>query len=363
MAKKTPLYDVHVKTGAKMVSFCGWAMPLHYGSQINEHHAVRKQAGVFDVSHMSAVDILGPGVREYLRHLLANDVDKLTGRGKSLYSCMLNHHGGVIDDCIVYFLNVNHYRIVLNAANAETDLTWMNQQAEGFGIGLQQRSDLAILAVQGPKAIEKTKEVLPAHQMDAASTLQRFECVLSDGWFIARTGYTGEDGFEIIVPNNKVERLWDALVGNGVVPCGLGARDTLRLEAGLNLHGNDMNASTTPLVSNLAWTVAWKPEDRLFIGRPALELQKSQGIKQQLVGLVLQAPGILRHAQKVFVNDSNEPNGEVTSGGFSPTLDASIALARIPLTEDKQCDVLIRNKRLPAHIIKPPFVKNGQKNF
>lgn len=361
MNKKTPLYDVHVKAGAKMVNFCGWDMPLHYGSQINEHQMVRQYSGVFDVSHMVTVDILGPGTRDYLRHLLANDVDKLPGRGKSLYSCMLNHHGGIVDDCLVYFLDVNHYRMVVNAANGITDLAWLNQQAEGFSIGLHQRSDLAMLAIQGPKAIEKVKQVLTPSQMDAAATLQHFECVLIDDWFIARTGYTGEDGFEMIVPSQDVVSLWQALIAKNISPCGLGARDTLRLEAGLNLYGNDMNANTTPLVSNLSWTVAWQPQDRLFVGRASLELQKSQGIKQQLVGLILQVPGILRRHQKVFVEEGGE--GEVTSGGFSPTLKCSIALARVPITSATHCEVLIRNKRLPVKIIKPPFVKHAYQSL
>jgi aminomethyltransferase len=360
MNKKTPLYDSHVKAGAKMISFFGWDMPLHYGSQIDEHHCIRQSVGVFDVSHMVTIDILGPGARDYLRYVLANDVDKLKGLGKSLYSCILNHHGGIIDDCLVYFLEVNHYRMVVNAANGYADLTWLNAQTEGFSVGLHQRNDLAILAIQGPEAIEKTKQVLNPCRMDAVATLQRFECVLVDEWLIARTGYTGEDGFEIILPHKDSIALWKALMKKGVKPCGLGARDTLRLEAGLNLHGQDMDVNTTPLVANLAWTVAWEPRDRLFIGRASLELQKSQGVKQQLVGLVLQAPGVLRQHQKVALAGGQE--GEITSGSFSPTLHCAIAFARIPATEATKCEVLIRQKRLPAKIVKPPFVKNGKKN-
>lgn len=358
MAKKTPLYQEHVSAGAKIVEFGGWDMPVNYGSQIEEHHKVRQDAGVFDVSHMTIVDILGTGARDYLRHLLANNVDRLKGRGKAIYSCMLNHEGGVIDDLIVYFLDVNNYRIILNAATREKDLAWMNECATGYSVGLHERPDLAMVAVQGPNAIAKTLPLFPPALMDAASTIEPFECVISDTFFVGRTGYTGEDGFEIILPNNHVVDFWQKLLHANIAPCGLGARDTLRLEAGLPLYGAEMDEQVSPLEAGLAWTIAWDPIDRLFVGRAALELQKSQGIHQKLVGLILEDPGVLRGHQKVITE--NEGEGLVTSGSFSPTLNCSIGLARVPVGQYNRCQVEIRGKRLNARIVKPNFVRKGK---
>lgn len=361
MGKQTALFAQHQELNGKIVDFGGWEMPLHYGSQIEEHHAVRQDAGMFDVSHMTVVDILGAGARDYLRHLLANDVDKIQGRGKALYTCMLNHHGGIIDDLIVYFLDVHHYRVVVNAATREKDLEWMNSQANGFSVGLHERDDLSMVAVQGPNGRAKANKVFTPTRMDAASTLRPFECVEADQWFIARTGYTGEDGFEVILPSTDVVEFWQALQENGVRPCGLGARDTLRLEAGLNLYGTDMDDTTSPLVSNLAWTIAWEPADRLFIGRASLELEKGEGVAQRLVGLVLQAKGVLRHGQKVIVDGEGE--GAITSGTFSPTLSGAIALARVPAKIGEQCNVEIRGKLFPAKVVRPPFVKQGKATY
>ncbi|MBY0545335.1 MAG: glycine cleavage system aminomethyltransferase GcvT [Gammaproteobacteria bacterium] len=361
MTQHTSLYELHKLSGAKLVDFAGWEMPLHYGSQLQEHLFVREHAGMFDVSHMAIVDVLGTGARDFLRYILANDIDKLVHRGKALYTCMLNDHGGVIDDLIVYFLDAHYYRLVLNAGTRQHDLAWLNKQAADFAVGLQERNDLAILAIQGPEARAKVLPLLPPHLMDAASTLAPFECAEHDHHLIARTGYTGEDGFEIMLPANKAIKLWEHLIQAGVRPIGLGARDTLRLEAGLNLYGLDMDESTTPLESNLAWTVAWQPSDRLFIGRAALELQKSHGIKRKLVGLVLEGKGVLRSHQKVRIEGND--SGMTTSGSFSPTLGVGIALARIPVTEATHCEVEIRGQWFPAKIIKPPFVRQGKQVF
>ncbi|MFN7097450.1 MAG: glycine cleavage system aminomethyltransferase GcvT, partial [Gammaproteobacteria bacterium] len=259
MTKHTPLYPLHQAAGARLVDFAGWEMPIHYGSQLQEHHYVRQDAGMFDVSHMTIIDVLGAGARDFLRYVLANDVDKLVHRGKALYSCMLNDHGGVIDDLIVYFLDVHFYRLVVNAATCEKDLAWLNKQAADFSVGLQERRDLAIIAVQGPNARSKTLPLLPPHLMDTASTLAPFECAEYEHHLVARTGYTGEDGFEIMLPANKAVKFWENLLKAGVHPCGLGARDTLRLEAGMNLYGEDMDDTTSPLESNLGWTIAWQP--------------------------------------------------------------------------------------------------------
>lgn len=360
MIAKTPLYANHVAMGAKMVDFHGWEMPLHYGSQLNEHLFVRQQAGLFDVSHMTIVDILGAGGRQFLRKLLTNDVDKLEHTGRALYSCMCNEHGGIIDDLIVYQRTSDNYRIVLNSATRTRDLAWIRAKSEGFSVGLQERTELAILAVQGPEAIEKTMTILNPAQIDAISTLTQFECVDVDRCFFARTGYTGEDGLEIILPQEMAAHFWSSLVQAGIKPCGLAARDTLRLEAGLLLYGQDMDESTTPLESGLEWTVKWQPEERDFIGMGALLSQKQQGIKRQLVGLTLRDKGVMRTGQRVVIE--GHADGIITSGTYSPTLAQSIALARIPTDigpEVTEVMVEIRNQSIPAKIGKARFVKHG----
>ena len=357
MISKTPLHANHLACGAKMVDFHGWEMPLHYGSQLNEHHHVRNDAGLFDVSHMNVVDVLGAGGRQFLRHLLTHDVDTLQHTGRALYSCMCNDHGGIIDDLIVYQRAPDNYRLVLNSATRARDLAWIRDKVRGFSAGLQERTDLAMIAVQGPNAIEKTLTLLNAAQIDALSTLGHFECVEVDHCFFARTGYTGEDGLEIIVPQKDINQLWTALVNAGVHPCGLAARDTLRLEAGLLLYGQDMNELTTPLESGLAWTVKWQPEDRGFIGLGALLSQKEHGVKQKFVGLTLLDKGVMRAGQRVIVDGL--PDGTITSGTWSPTLNQSIALARVPAATGTHVMVDIRGKLFPAAVSKPRFVKNG----
>ncbi|KTD76627.1 glycine cleavage system aminomethyltransferase GcvT [Legionella waltersii] len=358
MISRTPLYDAHLASGAKMVDFHGWFMPLHYGSQLNEHHYVRKDAGMFDVSHMTIVDILGAGGRQFLRKLLTNDVDQITHNGKALYSCMCNEHGGIIDDLIVYQRASDNYRVVLNSATRKNDIDWIRAKSEGFSVGLQERTDLAMIAVQGPNSIHKVLSVLSPAQIDAVSTLTSFECVDVENWFFARTGYTGEDGLEIIAPKELIVTLWNDLVQAGVSPCGLGARDTLRLEAGMLLYGQDMDTTTTPLESGLAWTVKWEPQDRGFIGMGALVSQKQQGIEKKLVGLTLLDKGIMRTGQKVIIEGHAE--GMITSGSYSPTLDKSIALARVPIDTGAQVLVDIRGKLVPAQVGKPRFVKQGK---
>jgi aminomethyltransferase len=334
-------------------------MPLHYGSQIQEHHQVRQHAGLFDVSHMGVVDLQGNEATSYLRFLLANNVDRLTS-GKALYTCMLNEAGGVIDDLIVYKIQDDFYRIVINAGRREKDLAWMRMQAQDFSATLTERNDLVMLALQGPEIKNKIALLFPEHK-NVIQELKPFTFTEIKEWFIARTGYTGEDGYEIIFPADQASSFWNACLEAGIQPCGLGARDTLRLEAGLNLYGSDMDESVTPLESNLAWTVVLEPNDRLFIGREALEKQKQVGVKQRLVGLVLEGPGVIRNHQKVIIE--NDGQGEVTSGGYSPTLEKSIALARVPAEIGAQCFVEIRNKHVPAQVIKPPFVRNGKRVF
>lgn len=358
MIAKTPLHASHLAIGAKMIDFHGWEMPLHYGSQLDEHHYVRQSAGMFDVSHMTVIDVLGAGGRQFLRKLLTNDVDQLEHTGRALYSCMCNEHGGVIDDLIVYQRASDNYRVVLNSATRTRDVAWIRTKSEGFAVGLQERNELAMLAVQGPDAVAKTMSILTPAQIDAVSTLTNFECVDVDSWFFARTGYTGEDGLEIILPKEEIAKLWSSLLQAGVKPCGLAARDTLRLEAGMLLYGQDMDESTTPLESGLEWTVKWQPEDRDFIGMGALLSQKQQGVKRKLVGLILQDKGVMRAGQRVIVEA--HVDGIITSGTYSPTLAQSIALARVPVGTGEQVMVDIRGKLIPAKVGKARFVKRGQ---
>ncbi len=355
MGKQTPLYQNHVHAGAKMVDFAGWDMPIHYGSQIDEHHQVRRDAGMFDVSHMRAVDVAGDDAQRWLRHLLANDVAKLTLPGKALYSCMLREDGGVIDDLIVYFFTPTHYRIVVNAGTADKDLAWMRQQLAGFVVEVTDRPDLAMIAVQGPNARAKFWKALPATKQ-VSEPLAVFQAAQWNDWLIARTGYTGEDGFEITLPAAEASSIWAALQRAGVAPIGLGARDTLRLEAGMNLYGQDMSEETCPLESGLTWTIDTKDPDRDFIGRTAL---LRHHISQQFLGLLLIDKGVLRSHQKVI---TKQGNGEITSGSFSPTLARSIALARLPLgvAIGDEVEVEIRDKRLKAQVVKPNFVRHGK---
>jgi aminomethyltransferase len=360
MGLKTPLYDTHVAQGAKIVDFGGWDMPLHYGSQIEEHHAVRRDAGMFDVSHMGVVDLSGARVRDFLRHLLANDVARLKAPGKALYSCMLLPAGGVIDDLIVYFLGDSSFRMVVNAGTRGKDLAWLREHAAPFGVSVLERGDFAMIAVQGPRARDKVLPLLPEALRPAAVGLSPFAGGDFGSWFIARTGYTGEDGFEIMLPVGEAAGTWDALRAQGVAPAGLGARDTLRLEAGMSLYGNDLDEDHDPLESGLAWTVAFDP-DRDFVGRAALEKARLKS-GRRLVGLLLEDRGVLRSHQKVITDPQGGAAavGEVTSGTFSPTLSRSIALARVPATVGSRVQVDIRGKLHDAGVVKPPFVRHGK---
>lgn len=357
MAQQTVLFDKHVEAGAKIVDFHGWDMPLHYGSQIEEHHAVRTDAGMFDVSHMTIVDLKGANTRAFLRFLLANDVAKLTVAGKALYTGMLNEAGGVIDDLIVYFQSEDFFRLVVNSATREKDLAWISQQAAVFAVTVTERPEFAMIAVQGPQAKAKVATVLTAEQQAAVAGMKPFFGVQAGDLFIATTGYTGEDGYEISVPADQAADFWQKLLEAGVRPAGLGARDTLRLEAGMNLYGQDMDETVSPLAANMGWTIAWEPSDRQFIGRAALEQQKAAGT-MQLVGLVMEQKGVLRHGQRVVV-DGGE--GEITSGTFSPTLGYSIAMARVPASVGATAQVDIRGKLVDVKVVKPCFVRNGKK--
>jgi aminomethyltransferase len=358
MGLKTPLYEQHLEAGARMVDFGGWDMPLHYGSQIDEHHAVRKGVGLFDVSHMTIVDVEGDKAPGFLRYLLANDVARLKEPGKALYGCMLNPAGGVIDDLITYLRGPSRYRLVVNASTRDKDLAWIRQQADAYGVSVDERDELSMIAVQGPGARELAVSVIEEEWRGRALALPSFAALEAGALFIARTGYTGEDGFEIVVPAGHSTGLWRALVEAGAAPCGLGARDTLRLEAGLNLYGNDMDEQSSPLESGLGWTIAWEPGDRDFIGREALVELRARGDLQRFTGLLLEGRGVLRNHQRVVVADAGE--GEITSGGFSPTLERSIALARLPAGNYDRAQVDIRGRLHDVRVVRPPFVRHGK---
>ena len=358
MGLKTPLYDKHLEAGARIVDFGGWDMPVNYGSQKEEHHAVRQNAGVFDVSHMTIVDLTGAKTQEFLRFLVANDVAKVSDPGKALYTCMLNEAGGVIDDLIVYYFDPSNYRLVVNAATREKDLEWIREQAGNFDVDVSERAELAMLAVQGPKARELAAAIVDDEWREQALVMKPFYGMHAGDLFVARTGYTGEDGWEIVMPAGKAESVWDALLTAGVAPCGLGARDTLRLEAAMNLYGTDMDEEISPLEAGLGWTIAWEPADRDFIGRRALEEKRADGSRQRFVGLILEDKGVLRGHQRIVVDGVGQ--GEITSGGFSPTIERSIALARVPAGDYQSAQVDIRGKMLDVRLVKTPFVRNGQ---
>lgn len=354
--KKTPLYDVHVTQGAKMVPFHGWLMPLHYGSQLEEHQKVRETSGMFDVSHMTLVDVTGDSRKAFLTQLLANDVRKLRVIGQAQYTLMLDEQGGILDDLIVYHLP-DRYRLVVNCGTREKILDWLTKQSAAFsGVALDERADLAMLAVQGPNACAAVGEVLGDQAREVIAELLPFTSAAQANWQIARTGYTGEDGLEIILPEADAVDLWQRLADAGISPCGLGARDTLRLEAGLNLYGQDMDETTTPWESRLGWTVAMQ-DDRDFIGRAALNAQKEAGVPRALIGLVLEGKGVLRAGFDIV--QSGQVIGQITSGSFSPTLGYGIALARVSGVEAGPLFAQIRGRQVPVLAVKPPFYRQG----
>ncbi len=350
--RRTPLFDAHIAANAKMTEFAGWAMPIRYGSQIDEHHAVRESVGMFDVSHMTIVDFQGADTMAFLRHVLANDVAKLKAPGQALYSALLNAAGGIIDDVIPYRRD-GGYRVVSNAATRDRVIAWYATHAERFDTALVERDDVAMIAVQGPEAVALFAQATGLSQV---VELKRFHALeVRDGWMIARTGYTGEDGVEVMLPARDAAGLWRELGSAGVRPAGLGARDTLRLEAGLNLYGQDMDETTTPLESNLAWTVAFEPAERDFIGRAALHAQRATGVGNKLTGVALKDRGVMRQGMKVITNAGD---GEVRSGIFSPTLGYSIGLARVPRAATGEVGILIRGREKRGRIVRPPFVAN-----
>ncbi|MCB1691215.1 MAG: glycine cleavage system aminomethyltransferase GcvT [Pseudomonadales bacterium] len=360
MGQRTPIYPLHVEAGAKMVDFGGWDMPIHYGSQIEEHHAVRRDVGICDVSHMTVVDVAGKDARAFLRHLLANDVARLDAKGKALYSPMLNEAGGILDDLIVYRGETDaSYRLVVNCATRDKDLKWIAAQSSAFDVEVKERQDLAILAVQGPNSLEHVKALLDADGVSRLEGLVPFTSADWQDWMLARTGYTGEVGIEIILPGEAAPAVWRRLTAAGVAPVGLGARDTLRLEAGMNLYGQDMDETVTPYESNIAFTVVL--DDHEFVGATRLREQKVAGAPRRLTGLVMTTRGVLRAHYPVFAGDQQV--GEITSGAFSPTLSHSIALARLDQGATGDLAVSIRGKMHPVIEVRPPFVRNGKQVY
>jgi len=341
---QTPLCAQHQNLGAKMVEFHHWLMPLHYGSALQEHLAVRAHAGVFDVSHMTIIDMIGAGGRDFLRRLMTRDVDALKQTGVACYTCMCNDQGGIIDDVLIYYRHPDNYRLVFNSSTKDRVISWLNEHALGYAIGFQIRNDLAMLAIQGPQAIATLSKLASPDILDQLSCLKRFHTVEVGEWFIARTGYTGEDGLEIMLPPAAAVTLWQSLIDVEVTPCGLAARDSLRLEAGLMLNGQDMNENISPLEAGLEWTISWQDQGREFIGKPHLLMQKNENHYPRLIGLSLDAQAILRHGQGVFVNATQV--GEITSGIYSPWLKKSLAFARVASTAiNSSLEVEIRGKR------------------
>lgn len=359
MGKHTALHAKHLESNATFVEFGGWSMPAYYSSATEEHQAVRQHSGMFDVSHMTIVDVHGIDAKAYLQKLLANDVSRLTDAGKALYSAMLNNNGGIIDDLIVYNMD-DWYRIISNCITREQALEWMTAQSKGFEVSLTDRSELCIIAIQGPDALAKVKSIR-TEAIELIDGLKPFQSQVKANWFYARTGYTGEDGLEVILSEEEAPDFWQSLLDAGVIPCGLDAADSLRIEAGLNAYGNEMDESTSPMIANMSNTIAWRPEERLFFGRDALANELTEGIKLKLVGLILSSNDIINADQKVIIDGVGE--GVVTSAAFSPSLKSSIAIARVPKDTGEHCQVEVQDKLINAKVIKLPFVRYGKKQF
>ena len=350
---KTPLNKSHIELGAKMVNFSNWEMPISYSSLIEEHNAVRNTVGIFDVSHMSVFDFDGDNQVAFFEKIFANDIKKIYKDNKAIYGALLNEEGGILDDLIIYHAN-NKFRLVSNCSTREQNRQWFEKHAVEFGVKVMERSDMGILAIQGPDALNKILEI---KEIDAqVNTLQSFGCMFEGDKLYARTGYTGEDGLELIVPTKDINHLWDQALELGCTPIGLGARDTLRLEAGLNLYGNDMTINNHPYESNMGWTIDMSDESREFIGKDAL-LSIDQSKSQKIVGIILQDKGVLRSGYEIT---HEQGKGVVLSGSYSPTLQSSIGLARVDQGYKENGKVMIRNKLLNIDFVSPRFLGQGK---
>jgi aminomethyltransferase len=356
--KKTSLYETHVRLGARIIDFGGWMMPVQYSGVIEEHNAVRNEAGLFDVSHMGEFDVAGPKAEEYLNRLVTNDVSKMAD-GQCQYTPMCYENGTIVDDLIIYRYDTRHYMLVVNAGNIGKDWEWA-QKSLTDGVKLRNDSDdTADLALQGPKA-ESILQKLTAYDLKSLRKFRFAKMKVSGAdALVSRTGYTGEDGFEIYVKSKDAAKIWDALMkaGEGTIkPVGLGARDTLRLESAMMLYGNDIDDTTTPLEAGIDWTV--KLDKKGFTGKAALEKQRKDGLKKRLVGFKMAESGIARHGYEAQV--AGKKAGHVTSGTFSPTLKAAIGLAYLPpehAKEGSEFDVMIRDKPAKARVVATPFIR------
>jgi aminomethyltransferase len=365
--QRTPLFQAAQTAGGRMVPFAGWEMAVQFGGLVQEHRAVREHCGVFDISHMGVLRLRGEGAKDALQGLVPTDLFRI-GPGEACYTVLLNAEGGIRDDLIVYdqgwIAGSHELLLVINAACAEADTGWLRSQLEPQGIVITDaKGDGVLLALQGPEASARL-EALAGSSLAGLPRFGHRQLSLSGigDAFVARTGYTGEDGFELLLGREAGQALWQRLLAEGVSPCGLGARDTLRLEAAMHLYGQDMDSTTSPLEAGLGWLVHLEMP-KPFIGREALERQTSEGVARRLVGLQLQGRAIPRHGYPVLsegASPGSTPLGEVTSGGWSPCLEAGIALALVPPAQARVGTVLaveIRGKAEPAVVVKRPFYR------
>lgn len=359
--KRTCLYDKHVALDALMSPFGGFDMPIQYAGIVEEHNAVRNSVGVFDVSHMGEVEITGPEAEKFVNHIFTNDI-KGAERGKIFYGMMLYPNGGTVDDLLVYKMGDNDLLLVINAANIDKDVAWINEQAEGYDVKVDHQSDYyGQLAVQGPEAEATVEKVLGIGC--AELTFYTFKTMENDGEtiIVSRTGYTGEDGFEIYASHKAIVKMWDLLMEAGVQPCGLGCRDTLRFEVGLPLYGDELGADITPIMAGLGFFVKLDKDE--FIGKDAVAKQKAEGAPMKLVGLELEGKAIPRHGYDVL-NAEGDTVGSVTTGYHAISVDKSIAMAFVKpqyAALDTPLSVRIRKKTFPAVVVKKKFYKKSYK--
>ncbi len=342
-----------------MIDFHGWDMPINYGSQLSEHEQVRNSCGIFDVSHMTILDFEGKDVKEFLRKLLANDINSLNEDFDGLYSALLNESGGILDDLIAYKLE-SGYRLVFNCATRESDISWVVSQVGDMNVSFSERLDLSMIAMQGPDVFEVLSRCFSAETSNELKKKRPFQGLMENGTLVTTTGYTGEKGVEIMIDNEKANSLWQKAIQSGARPVGLAARDTLRLEAGMNLYGFEMDKMISPLECNMAWTVSLKDKERSFIGKEAFELKKKNGDHDLLKGLLFEDRCIVRSNQEIFFDEKKTKKGIVTSGTYSPTLKKSIALARIVHSDKETCLAEVRGKIFTAAIGQPRFIKEGK---
>ena len=363
-AKETTLSQVHRDLGAKIVPFAGHAMPLSYSGIVDEHHAVRQAAGLFDVSHMGQITVEGPQAAQLLDRMATNRVASLDD-SHAVYTPLCFTNGGIVDDCVVYRRRADAFLVIVNAANRDKDHAWFCEHAESFDCTVQDISDeCALMALQGPRALQIWAQVT-GDTMVPDRFCFREQTVASVACTVARTGYTGEDGLEVLCPSGDAQQVWQALLASGdslgLKPCGLGARDTLRLEARLLLYGNDIDQTTTPLEAGLGWTV--KLKGRSFVGHEALRTQKQAGVSRRLVCLVMRSRGIARQGHRVVEPAGTKPVGHVTSGTKSPTLGQAIALAYV---DKAQCStgtrlaVDVRGRLVETEVVRGPFYVREQ---